>query len=471
MFSFLELTDGAVSTAVELTDMVRFALVSYAPGVAPQRDSLLGGAGVYDDVVDTITFHAIGATATEAYANAGAVNALLDQARAWWHGEQVSPVLIRATVQDSVLGPLSAIVIGRQPGGPPPLALQAVFDEHYGAYLIKAITIQFIRGDQWYGVAQTATSNSAAMPNLLTATFAAGAVDVQTPSVLTLSGPLQRSVLALQLGYLLIAPQNRIEIVSAQTLGNIGTGTATPTADAANHPINGSIQRLAGAPAAVRLFSGLLSAGFRANAYQVAVFATVRVNGPGAPASPITMQMKMYRYSQPVAGPSVDISYAYFGTNFIPQPVFLGMVESDIPLRQVEIDVTWSDAATTIDVDQVVLIALNNAPDARVIATVIDPQLYTPLNGINNASGVSVTYDPRALTKPAATVYGTLANAGESEAWSVVGDPFLVSKQAVMTGMWLSTQGAFWRPWDTTSAAAISFTLAWSRNVPYLVPE
>lgn len=470
MFSFLELTDGTVSTACELTDLVRYALVSYGPGVAAQRDSLLGGAGVYDDTIDTITFHAIGSTAAEAYANAAAVNRLLDQARQWWHGEHVNPVTIRASVQDSTVGPLSAIVIGRSPGGPPPLALQVAFDEHYGNYISENLTIQFIRGDTWFGATQSATSNSAAMPSVLTATFAV-AQSIQTPSVLTLSGPLRRSVLALQLGYLIVAPQNRIEIVEGESTTNTGSATATVTADATNHASAGNVMRLSNAPATGQL-TGTFSANFAANAYQVACFAVLRVNAsPNVPALPITAFMQLKRGSFFVNGPSVDVNYAYFGAGWIPQPVFLGVIDSRLPFETFLFSIAWSDAANTIDVDYLVFVALNDAPDARVVATVINPNTYTSFSGSLSTSPISVTYDPQALALPAATVTGTSATDGKTEPWSVVGDPFLVSKEANMTGMWLATMGTNWRPWDSTAAAAISFTLAWSRKVPYLVPQ
>lgn len=471
MFSFLELTDGTLSTAVELTDLMRFALVSYGPGVAAQRDSLLGGAGVYDDTIDTITFHAIGATAAEAYANAAAVNRLLDQARQWWHGEHVNPVTIRATVQDSTVGPLSAIVVGRMPGGPAPLALQVAFDENYDNYISENLTIQFIRGDTWFGATQTATSNSAAMPSVLTATFAS-AQSIQTPSVVTLSGPLQRSRLALQLGYLIVAPQNRIEIFEGESTTNTGSATATVTADAGAHASNGSVMRLSNAPATGQL-TGTFSANFAANAYQVACFAVLRVNGsPTVPANPITAFMQLKRGSSFVNGPSVDVNYAYFGSGWIPQPVFLGVIDNRLAFDTFLLSISWSDVANTIDVDYLVFVALNDAPDARVVATVINPTIYSPFGGaVVTTSPLSVTYDPQALALPAAAVTGTEATGGRTEPWSVVGDPFIVSKESVMTGMWLATMGTNWRPWDSTAGAAIAFTLAWSRKVPYLVPQ
>jgi hypothetical protein len=467
MLSFLSITDGV--TELELTDNISYALVSYAPQIAPLRESLLGGQGPYDVATDTITVHAMGTTAALAYTAADKLQTLLEQSFRWWQGERVSAVTIRAVAQDSTLSsPVVALVRGRAAGAPAGLSLPPIWHEHFGKYVIQNITIQFVRGPLFQGATQSATSNTAAMPSVLTATFAAGAVDHLTPMVATLSGPLNRSILALQLGYLLIAPQNRIELIEAETMTNTGGGTATSTADAAAHASNGSVMRLSAAPAHAQLFKAF-SAPFAANAYQVAVFATIRINA--VPTGANTMQAELFRNSAPVLGPIVPVDDTYFGVNGIPQPVFLGIIDmpSGSAATGVQVNVDWFNS--TFDIDVVVCIALNNAHDARAIATIIDPTAYTPFAGAVATSPLSVVYDPQNLTQVAPGVIGREATGGTDEPWPINGDPYLVSKEAVMTAMWLTTMGTFWRPWDTTAAAAISFTLALSRRAPFLLPQ
>jgi len=470
MFSFLSITDG--TTTLELTDGVSYALVSYAPTAAPLKESLLGSQGPYDNVVDTITVHAMGTTAALAYAAADALQTLLEQAFRWWQNEVVSAVTLKAIAQDSIVAtittPLTALVRGRASGGPAGVTLPAMWHEHFGKYVIQNITLQFVRGPLWLGATQTATSNTAGMPSVLTATFAAGAVAHQTPMVATLSGPLNRSILALQLGYFLIAPQNRLELIEAETMTNTGGGTATSTADAAAHASNGSVMRLSAPPAHAQLFKAF-SAPFAANAYQVAVFATIRINA--VPTGANTMQAILYRNSAPVLGPIVPVDDTYFGVNGLPQPVFLGIIDmpSGSPATGVQVSVDWFNS--TFDIDVVVCIALNNASDARAVATVIDPNSYTPFNGASATSPLSVVYDPQALTQPTPKVTGREATGGTDEPWPISGDAYLVSKDAVVTAMWLATQGTLWRPWDTTAAAQISFTLALARRAPYLLPQ
>jgi hypothetical protein len=116
-------------------------------------------------------------------------------------------------------------------------------------------------------------------------------------------------------------------------------------------------------------------------------------------------------------------------------------------------------------------VALNNAPDARAVATVIDPNIYTPFSAAVSTSPLSVVYDPQSLTRPAAAVTGREATSGTDEPWPVSGDAYLVSRETVVTALWLATQGTFWRPWDATAAAQISFTLALTRRAPYLLPQ
>jgi hypothetical protein len=466
MLSFLEITDG--TTSLELTDNISYALVSYAPTIAPLRESLLGSQGPYDAATDTIVVHAMGTTAALAYTAADKLQTLLEQSFRWWQGEKVSAVTIRAVAQDSVLtAPVVALVRGRATGAPAGLTLPPIFHEHFGKYVIQNITIAFVRGPLFQGATQTATSNTAGMPSVLTATFAA-AVDHLTPTVATLSGPLNRSVLALQLGYLLIAPQNRIELIEAESMTKTGTGTATVTADAAAHASAGSVMRLSAAPASLQLDKAF-SAPFAANAYQVAVFATIRINA--TPTGADTMQAVLYRNSLPVLGPIVPISDTYFGVAGIPQPVFLGIIDMPpaSPATKVMVITEWFNS--TIDIDVVVCIALNNASDARVVAAVSDPTFYTPFNGVSATSPLSLVFDPQNLTQIAPGVIGREATSGTDEPWPINGDAYLVSKEAVVTALWLTTQSTFWRPWDTTAAAQISFTLALSRRAPFLLPQ
>jgi hypothetical protein len=466
MFEYLALSDG--TTTLELTDGIDYALVSYAPGAAALRESLLGSAGPYDVVQDVITVHAMGTTAALAYAAADDLQTLLEQAFRWWQGERVSAVTIKAKAQDTLgKDPVVALVRGRATGGPAGMALPAVWHEHFGKYVIQNITITFTRGSLWFGASQNAVSNLLAMPGILTATFGSTAAH-NTPTVAALTGPLNRSVLSLQLGYLLLAPPNHIVVIEGESMTKTGTGTATVTADAAAHASGGSVMRLSAGPASLRL-SSVLSANFSANAYQVAVYAVVRVNG--TPAAAITMRAALFCNGAQVEGPTVPIDYVYFGTANAPQPVFLGIIDTALPFTSVMVVTEWLDAAITIDIDYLVCVALNNAPDARAVATVIDPNVYTPFGAAATTSPITVTYDPQSLTRPEPAVTGSEATTGTSEPWPISGDAYLVSSADVMTGLWLATQGTFWRPWDTTAGAAISFRLSLTRRAPFLLPQ
>lgn len=144
MFEFVQLTDGTDSTAVEFTDMARYALVAYDFQVAPLSESDLGSDGPYADVTERITFHALGCTASEAYANAARVNLLLEQAWRWWYGEAVTSVRLQIRAQGSSTLVESRLK-GRAPGSGPNIQLPATWSAYYGKYVIQDIVIQFVR--------------------------------------------------------------------------------------------------------------------------------------------------------------------------------------------------------------------------------------------------------------------------------------------------------------------------------------
>ena len=170
MFEFVHLTDGTDATACDLTDGVRYALVSYNLQVAVLADSELN-SDPYADSVDQVTFHAIGCTAAEAYANAAAVNALLDQAYRWQRGDAATLVRIQLRAQNSA-NLVEGWVKGRAPGSPPNTALPATWNEYYQRYVIENITIQIRRrGRLLHTVSDTTTVSAQPVPTVTSFTF------------------------------------------------------------------------------------------------------------------------------------------------------------------------------------------------------------------------------------------------------------------------------------------------------------
>lgn len=240
MFSFLEITDGTVTTACELTDNIDYALVGYAPIVSPLRESLLGD-GVYSEVTETITVHAMGCTAALAYAAADKLNRLLDQAWRWWQGENVAAVNIRAMAQDStILAPLAAAVKGRAPAGPANIALPAIWNEYFGKYVIQNITIQFVRRGQWIGVDDaTATSTPAANPSVHLVSFSSSHL-TSSPFDLVLSGFNFVTTPVINAGFLGVGSQLNDVVIANPTGGTAANWTVF--ADAANLPGSGILR-------------------------------------------------------------------------------------------------------------------------------------------------------------------------------------------------------------------------------------
>lgn len=208
MFQFVELSDG--TTACELTDGINYALVSYAPQISTLRNSLLGGQGPYDTVVDSLTVHALGTTAAEAYANASALSRLIDTANRWWLDQNATPVILRAQVQDSTKAPLRAILYGPPPNAGRAVVLPPQWSEYFGKYVVQNLVVQCVRGGEWlHNTVDVAASANASHPTIHTCTFSTAAA-TQTPIDLSLSGATAADVFNYQEGFVLIGPTSSL---------------------------------------------------------------------------------------------------------------------------------------------------------------------------------------------------------------------------------------------------------------------
>lgn len=472
MFQYVALTDG--TTTVELTDTINYALVSYAPVVAPLRDSDLGGQGPYEDVVDTITFHAMGCTAAEAYAAAAVVNDLLDQARRWWLGDNVAVVILVIQAQDSALSPLQVVVQGRVPGSAPNLALQAAWNETWGKYVIQNITIQSQRRGQFLSpTTESASSASATYPTIHTATFSTS-VTRFPPIDLSISGFTAADVFNLQVGYCLIAPASRLLLIEAEgtTASSSGTGTVTATtvADAAKLASAGSVRRWTGTTAftgTVQNLSTLLG-GFSTSA-PVGVFAAVRLNS-----STITGSWTAEGWSNAAIVSQTAALPVVYASNQ-PQIISLGTLKSRGGIDQVSISFTGVfPITTTLDIDYVVLIRLDDAA-SRVVG--LADNVTNRLSAIPGGTAEVLEMRANALTDvtPADRYYDAANNITEYAGYT--GDLFLVMAGTTVgftllsTGSGPSGVGNAWRPATTAAGAAISSVVTVTRRLAYLIAE
>jgi hypothetical protein len=449
MFQYVALSDG--TTTLELTDDINYALVSYAPIVAPLRDGLLGD-GVYADATESLTFHAIGCTAAEAYAAAAAINALLDQARRWWLGQGVTAVRLFVKAQGSALVTLSVQIKGRAPGGPSNVALPATFHEYYGKYLIQSIVLQVVRRGQFLGADDSAgPSGAATNPNVEQVTFSSSH-PTSSPLDLVIAGFNFVTTPLIKAGYLIVGSQaNDVQVrpVTGATAANW-----TAFADAAHLGFNASVLRYTPV-ATTASTSGDIALSFVQG--NMALIAKVRNNS----ATTVFTVTASFRnaYGTVVSLPSVTID----ASSLNPRMVFLGSATVPPNTNIITLTVQASAASGTIDFDALLVANLRDESCA-VIAH--DDIALGALNGNLTLQFLSMRTSTTYLM-PQVQLVDVNAHIAPVTYRGVLP---LATVGADVFAVWTATNGIYWSFTDSTNAK-VNVTLQATRHRAYLVPQ
>jgi hypothetical protein len=139
---------------LELTDLIEYALVSYAPTIAPINPIQITGSMPYTEVVDEITVDVLGSTPAICTANAERLLRTLEGADQWFRGlanqfGDITPLLIVVEVQGSAVGRLGAAIVGYVPDDTP-ATVNPEFDQTYGRWVIRGVTVRLRRRGAWY---------------------------------------------------------------------------------------------------------------------------------------------------------------------------------------------------------------------------------------------------------------------------------------------------------------------------------
>lgn len=465
MFQYVALTDG--TTLVVLNDNISYALKSYAPGAAFRSDNELGP--LYADVVDTITFDAIGCTAAEAYDAAAAVNSLLDQAWRWANGETVTAVRLLIQAQQSTLVlPLEVCAKGRAPGaGAAPLSLPAQWSAFYGKYVIENITIQFVRrGQLLYPTAETGASTAAANPTVQSVTIATPTA-ISSPTVLqydyqvaavNANARIERAVV------LTASAANRLQIYEAE--GGVKTANVTTVADGANNARGGNVARYTPGPLTGQSITFTLSS-WDSTAERMAVWAAVRNNS--ITTTSFTIQLRddqTYLVASPLAiGPS--------SVTAVPAIVFLGILSNRLAFSTFSLLLTASAAADSLDIDYIVVQAVDDeTSNALVITSPFQPSVVVGQVGFR-----PTIIDPKPLSEMVALISaeatGTPLN---RRALGHQGDPTFYTRGSFVATMLAtgsvspSTTPTSWRA-TNAAGAVVDTVVSATRYGAYLVPR
>lgn len=465
MFSLVRLTEGNPATDIDLTDTRRYALQSYTPAVAALRASPLGGTGVYQDVTDTITFHAIGATPTAAMQHAAAVNDMLNQAWRWSRGEAVNQVRIRVQLQAGGKW-MEAIVRGR-PENASNLALSVKprVDAAAG-YVAENITMQFIRDGDWLepadlvgGIIGPTDSGTAAgaYPGDVRTISLGRSHDAYSPITLYLRNTPNSAATTL---YLATGPVDSIQTFEAESFAELGMGGVSAPSD--GYPRGGGYARLDnGANGRINI----PLSGIRTDARQFFVLLPVRKN---LETTSYTIQVEMWNASNVTIGMSEVVTANW--TPKRPRMLCIGPITTtDLPARTI-VNVTRIGSAgsptNSIDIDYVTLVAVGR-PDAHLVR--IDGRTWAGGQVVINNLAPLPT--PRVESIDAVAVAAGIAYTGPVSQLCLRGSELQVAVMACDETSSLPNVGTWqWRDGSTLAATAfVDFALA--RRRAYLIPE
>jgi len=471
-FPYLVMTDGTLTAtfADGLGGLTSYAPVrgTWAVAITTRRRAALG-RGPWNEVIEEWELNIRGADAATALSNLETLVRLLDNADRFWRlGENVSPVLLKYTPQGSTLfttaNPSQALVIGRAPGDETNLTLPAIFNDVGMYYEIRGVRLRFLRTGQWLNpTAETASSSVAAIPTVQSATLAS-TLTISSPTKLTYDftvAGVPTYIDSSSPSFVLTANStSRLQIYEGEA-ASFAAPWATQ-ADAAARARGGSVIRYSPGALSATLFWAFAS--FDANARRVAVWAAVRNNS-----TTTVFTLRPALWSSAGIPQSIGPLTTIDASIQTPRIVFLGIMSAQQAVYGLEFDATASAASGTLDIDYLVVHAVDDETSTTValysqVATVYAVPVLTP--GYTPA-----VLDPRALSAPT-----PLATAGTSPI--VVspynGDAYIMTKGATVAAVWLgvanpAVSGSFWRPSTVGSVGSAAITVA--RSNGYLSPR
>lgn len=453
MFQYIALTDG--TTTLELTDNISYALVSYAPGIPPLSDNDLSG-GVYDDVADTITFHAMGCTAADAYAAAAAVQLLLNQAQRWWGGENVTAVRLRIQAQDSLLAILDTAVKGRASGGAL-VTLPPVWSESYGKYIVQGITIQFARRGRWLQAQESASSAAVTKPDVQTCTFAS-ATTVFSPLSLEITGFNATNNMPQGSSMLLWAPAAAdFTIVEAEALNSGGSFTVNVEATARG----GNILQLALPGLAGDSTSQTVSAGIPSTQQRIDVYAMIRNNDVTKSYQVRARGIPLHSNSANdiVNGPWITID----GSTTWARPFAFGSFITRSGWDVFFFEFFASAGGSTIDMDYVVFQNRDNPLASGALGLMVYSAPGYP-------GAYSFIVDDNSLSVPTPTAYQQ-ASGQTNKYISYNGNPGMNQLGSAVAVVWMSSTGPVFGQRNNAGTGYISTTITARRRPALVVPQ
>lgn len=408
---FLRLNGGSTGGTITLADGsgtpdatgYRLALDGWAPAIAPLRQSTLGDATEYGNVVETLQLHITGATQAAALSNFNALRVMLDQADRWYRGnESVSPVILEYSPEGGVISgtatPLKAAILGAVEENQV-MTLPPTFESLLGVgqpWVLNA-QVQLLRSGLWLQASGTATSGSVTNGDIGTITFSgtasfSGTATYQSPTQVSWTN--QVAGYTIPLSYFVLAnTTTAIHIVEAESL----TGTSwTSTNGTATHARGGTVKAFS--DTVLQTLAGSINPSLTARNF--AVFANCYQSGGSA----AYIQVGLWSDSSANGVATTPLAPYPSARQWIP----LGRVSTSFPVTYMAVGGYHSaGGATTYQIDSIVLVDLDNA---KVIGLKREKTIGSPTTE-------TVTVYPESLTRPAPRILnaGTIGYAWNSD--------------------------------------------------------
>ena len=438
---------NVVTDTLELTDTAEYALVSYAPTIAPRRANRLAGQSRLAEVADSITLDVLGSTVQSCVAAYERLVGRLQQAARWWAGEGVEAVRVRMRVQSpikSTVGDLVALIYG-PPDDTPAAQANPLFEADIQRWAIRGVTLTFIRRGLLTGLTPaTATSAATPVKTIGTCTFSASA-DQPTPTKLTIT---PNNSITVTPGYVLIAAQNGIILENADSYTNNYGSIAKVTDAAANRSVATQVVRVTAPNGGISIPIGTILW------THMAVFAMVRVNTVGGEWRLTTGAQVGATNTQEQA---VDVAY----DQGFPQPVLLGVFTSPAGFYTfINLDATGNTG--TIDIDSLYLVRID-LPAAIFSANILSA-------GLSRSASFVIQIDPRDTTERQPTVQLITPAGAYTDTFDYNGEIFVTSEGTGLSFVMLDgTTSAAWRA--GSGSTVYTDTVVAARAPVYLTPQ
>lgn len=474
---YLVITDGTITVTIldgsGGTGNYPLAYDRWAPSVPGLERSEFGGRGTHEDGEEQLEITPLDTTAALAYNRLQVLARLLDQAERFAAGYNVAPVLLKYCPKGSTVAstaaPYQALILGRALGDQTRgVQIGGRWDDVGLTFMIDVVTVRLRRAGWWIGADVAANSSATANPGPITATLTTH--PQLSPTKLKLNGFAANRNFMSDASYvqtnpiLIVGPTAAISVVEAEGAtataytsvadsahfargGNHLRYTPTGTGEAASGYLTGTL-----ACRHLGVYAKLRNNG--ATTYKIRVAGYIATDDSGAPVV----------YAQTAVSQLVPIDASHANARH----VFLGSLRAPLgrSIEALKLLITASAAASSLDIDYLVLVALDD-PGLKV-ATLIPNNGMTPF-----PHAWSLTIDDQALTGLTPQVYVTDETLATDLPLGYEGDPlFLASLTTCTVVLMAHSDNGNWVFTSSGGGAAVSnLTLTATRHNAYLVPE